>query len=502
MRFMANGKHRSWFIVSAVSVSSLALLLTAVGIAAAAPKPKPDKTVQFESATYEVTEGEGSALVTVDRSVTKGKAPVVTVTTTGGTATAGVDYTTVDTTVSFSRGGQGYVTVPILVDGVPGEPDETVTLTLTVDPSSRGWSAGTPDSATLTIHEMAAPMDAPTHLDAKLVSATTDNPYVHLTWAAPSQYYGSYWIGSSTTEGGPYTEVDTATGSSYDVTPAPSDGTYYVVAAMNADMARSSYTNEVFVGGLVPGSGLYWVNGLDVGRIMTANPDGSGVHTLITGQTESFGIAVDGKHIYWSNVGADTIMRSDLDGKNATAIVKDQSHPYGVAVDSNYVYWTNFEGQTIMRSDLDGNNVTKLVDLTGTGRPAGLAVDADYLYIADTAGNGSIMRAPLSGGDASTIIETQPYPFGIAVYGSHIYWTECGDNSEPTGKVMAANLDGGAVTTLASNQAHPVGIAVNSSHIYWANANTGEIVSSDLNGGPVTTLVSGQNSLSGVAVAS
>lgn len=497
---IGNGKHRSSLILSAVSASVLALLVSSVAIAA--PTPKPDKTVYFHSATYEVTEGQGTVSIAVDRSVTKGKAPIVTVaTTTDGSAATDVDYTPVNTTVSFSRGGAGFVSVPILVDGTPGESDETVTLTLTVDPSSRGWVAGTQSTATLTIHEMAVPSAAPSALAADVVSATVDVPYVQLTWTPPEWYYGAYWIGSSTTSGGPYTEVGTATGISYDVTPAPAVGTYYVVAAMNDDTALSAYTNEAFAEGFVPGSGLYWVNGSSVGRIKTANPDGSGVHTLVTGENESFGIAVDDNHIYWTNVGSDKIKRANLDGTGAIDLVYGQNHPYGVAVDASHLYWTNLQGQTIMRTDLDGTGLTTLVDGTGLLLPASIAVDTNFIYWGDIAGTGSIMRASLSGGSWSTIVANQTYPFGIAVYGSHIYWTNCGDNVAATGAIMAADLDGSNVTTLVSNQAHPVGIAVNSSHIYWANANTGEIMAAGLDGSNVTTLVSDQSWLSGVAVA-
>ncbi len=503
MRFVASGNHRPWFVVSAVSVSTLALLLTTVGIAAAAPPTKTDNTVYFDSATYEVSEGDGCVSIGVDRSVTKGKAPIVTVATSDGSATvADGDYTAVNTTVSFPRGGQGSFCVPILVDGVIGEPDETFTVTLSVSASSRGWIAGTPATATVTIHEATAP-SPPTDLTAELVSATVDVPYVHLTWTNPDGYYGAYWIGKSTTSSGPYTEVATAMGISYDVTPAPSVGTYYVVAAMNRD-TLSSYAGPVFAAGYVPGSGLYWATGAGTsGTIKAANPDGSGVQTLVTGQNSPFGVAVNATHIYWADTGDDTIMMANLDGSNPAAIVSVSagSHPYGVTLDSNYVYWTNLGGQTIYRANLDGSNPTLLVNGTGMLEPASIAVDGTHIYFGDIAGNGSIMMAPLSGGAWQALVGNQTYPFGIAVYGSHIYWTDCGDNTAANGTIMQADLDGTNVTPLATGQAHPVGIAVNSSHIYWANANSGEILSSNLSGGGVTTLVSGQSYLNGVAVA-
>ena len=96
--------HRA-VALGSVAVLAAALALTgSSGTATAGPAPKPPKTVSFSSATYEVTEGSGPGCVYVSRSVTKGKSPVVTVATTGGTATAATDYTAVSTTATFGRG--------------------------------------------------------------------------------------------------------------------------------------------------------------------------------------------------------------------------------------------------------------------------------------------------------------------------------------------------------------------------------------------------------------
>jgi Calx-beta domain/Domain of unknown function (DUF5050) len=414
MTSIANGKHRSWFSVSAVSVSALALLLSTAGIAAAAPAPKTPDTISFSSANYEVTEGQGSACITVYRSVTKGKSPSVTLLTSDGTATPGTDYTPVDTTVTFTRQqSEASACVPILVDLVTGEQDETVSLSLST--SSRGWTVGTWSEATLTIHEMPVP-SAPTDLAAEVMSGSS-GPYVHLTWTAPGT--GSvdhYSIGSSTTSGGPYTKLGTTTGTSYDVTPAPSVTSYYVVEAVNADTATSAYSDEAVGEGFAPGSGLYWANYSD-GTIMAANKDGSGVHPLVTGQANPFGIAVDASHIYWANIGADTIMEANLDGSGPHAITNDQTYPFAIAVDGSNLYWANTGDNTaatgtINVSDLDGSNVTTLV--SGQAHPDGIAVDGSHIYWAN-ANDGTIMQANLDGRNATTLVTGQNLPAGVAV---------------------------------------------------------------------------------------
>src|ERR1700723_3599050 len=68
---------------------------------------------------------------------------------------------------------------------------------------------------------------------------------------------------------------------------------------------------------------------LGAGRVLSANPDGSDLKTLVSeGRKLPDGLAVDvaGGHLYWTNMGNPkandgTIFRSDLDGRNMTTIV-------------------------------------------------------------------------------------------------------------------------------------------------------------------------------------
>src|ERR1700687_5014904 len=65
------------------------------------------------------------------------------------------------------------------------------------------------------------------------------------------------------------------------------------------------------------------------GRVLSANPDGSDLQTLlIEGRKLPDGLAVDvaAGHLYWTNMGNPkandgSILRSDLDGKHMTTIV-------------------------------------------------------------------------------------------------------------------------------------------------------------------------------------
>jgi Tol biopolymer transport system component len=105
----------------------------------------------FSAASYSVSEGAGSAVITIKRSGSTSGANTVAFITANGTATAGSDYTAVRRTVSFAAGVSAKtVSVPIKQDTL-SEGDETVSLSLS-GPSS-GSVLGTQKAATLTIKD-------------------------------------------------------------------------------------------------------------------------------------------------------------------------------------------------------------------------------------------------------------------------------------------------------------------------------------------------------------
>ena len=81
------------------------------------------------------------------------------------------------------------------------------------------------------------------------------------------------------------------------------------------------------------GGNLYWADQA-AGTIMQANLDGSNAHPFLSGLNGPVGVAVDGSHVYWANLGGGngTINAAPLAGGTATALVTGQSLPVGVAV--------------------------------------------------------------------------------------------------------------------------------------------------------------------------
>ena len=80
-----------------------------------------------------------------------------------------------------------------------------------------------------------------------------------------------------------------------------------------------------------------------------------------------------------------------------------------MAVDANHVYWANGDGM-ILVANLDGSDPRVLADHIAEG----LAVDGSHLYWTDE-GDGQIWRANLDGTNAQAIVSGQDSPRGVAV---------------------------------------------------------------------------------------
>ena len=108
-----------------------------------------EKSLQFSSATYEISEGVRNLVVTVNRGGPLKGAITVQYATSAGTATAGSDYTTRTGTLSFSSGSKSKtISIPIINDTTD---EENETFTITLSNPTAGVVLGANDEATVTI---------------------------------------------------------------------------------------------------------------------------------------------------------------------------------------------------------------------------------------------------------------------------------------------------------------------------------------------------------------
>ena len=278
------------------------------------------------------------------------------------------------------------------------------------------------------------------------------------------------------------------------------------------------------------------------GRVLTANPDGSDLRTLIDkGPKGPDGVVVDAAagHIYWTNMGNfkendGAILRSDLDGKNVITIVPPGGTftPKQIKLEkkSGKLYWTDREGMRVMRANLDGSNIETLVDTShGDTRPGqdvgkwcvGIAVDAEggKFYWTQkgpaNAGEGRIFRAnieipqgqsPANRTDIELLYEKLPEPIDLDfdLANRTLYWTDRGD--PPRGNtVNRAPMD-----PLSGNRKEPeilfthleegIGLALDlKGGRMFITDYAGSLYSANLDGSNRKTLSYAEGNLTGIA---
>jgi DNA-binding beta-propeller fold protein YncE len=283
---------------------------------------------------------------------------------------------------------------------------------------------------------------------------------------------------------------------------------------------------------------------LDVagGRVLSANPDGSDLKTIVEeGRKLPDGLVVDSAagHMYWTNMGNPqandgSILRSDLDGKNMTTVVPPGGtftpKQLQLEKESGKLYWCDREGMRVMRADVDGSNIETLVDTSeGDPRPGpdarkwcvGIAVDAaggKFYWTqkgADKAGQGRIFRAnielprgrsPANRGDIELLYDNLPEPIDLDVDSTTrtLYWTDRGD--PPRGNtVNRAPLDSSpgrrkTPEIVFSHLMEGIGLALDlkGGRMFITDL-AGSVYSANLDGSNKKTLLFAEGNLTGIA---
>ena len=278
------------------------------------------------------------------------------------------------------------------------------------------------------------------------------------------------------------------------------------------------------------------------GRVLSANPDGSDLKTIISeGRKLPDGLALDvaAGHMYWTNMGNPkkndgAILRSDLDGKNMVTIVPPGGTftPKQLQLDktNDKLYWCDREGMRVMRSNLDGSKIETLVDSSqGDPRPGpdptkwcvGIAVDAEggkFYWTQkghDKAGQGRIFRANIelpagqsaaNRSDIELLYENLPEPIDLDldVASRTLYWTDRGD--PPRGNtVNRAPMDpkpGREPEILFTHLLEGIGLALDlkGGRMFITDL-AGSVYSANLDGSNHKLLLFAEGNLTGIAYA-
>src|ERR1700732_1355066 len=309
---------------------------------------------------------------------------------------------------------------------------------------------------------------------------------------------------------------------------------------MSPTVAKPKLTNS----GSKTTSGRLFLLDLGGGRVMSANPDGSVLKTIVSeGRKLPDGLIVDveAAHIYWTNMGNPnandgSIDRSDIDGKNLTTIIPAGGTftPKQIQLDkkNGKLYWSDREGMRVMRSNLDGSDVETLVDTSqGDSRPGkdprkwcvGIAVDADggKFYWTQKGGHhsglGRIFRANIrvpqgqsaeNRRDIELLYDNLPEPIDLDLDPVHrtLYWTDRGD--PPRGNtVNRAPMDpetenGKEPEILFTHLMEGIGVALDlkGGRMFITDFG-GSVYSANLDGSNRRTLLVAEGNLTGIAYA-
>lgn len=213
------------------------------------------------------------------------------------------------------------------------------------------------------------------------------------------------------------------------------------------------------------------------GAIRTVSTDG-GAWTTLASQLGTGGLyvlALAGDRLFWPNmVGLQT---APLDGGPVTtfSVGEPPLSAGGIAADDLYVYWTDLQQQTVNRMPLGGGPVAVLA--SDQGYPNGIAADGQAVYWTSAANwntdqpTGYIMKVSRHGGVPVVLASQATLTHQLAIDGSSVYWTGglFGADSAGTGSVSRAPLDGSEPpTVLVSGLDSPFDIALDSHYVYWS----------------------------------
>jgi outer membrane protein assembly factor BamB len=170
---------------------------------------------------------------------------------------------------------------------------------------------------------------------------------------------------------------------------------------------------------------IYWTEPAQSGgpgqsipaHIVRANLDGTSI-TRILSLSDVGGIALEPKagKLYWSDRFNREIGSANLDGTGRTTLITGLNEPRFLALDaaSGKLYWTDGGNKDIESANLDGTGRATIV--AGLGGPTGVALDAasGKIYWADAV-LGDIESANLDATARTTLVSGLQYPWGIAL---------------------------------------------------------------------------------------
>lgn len=261
----------------------------------------------------------------------------------------------------------------------------------------------------------------------------------------------------------------------------------YVPDAATGEVLRVPKTPGAPVVLAAQGGQPRWVAVRDGWVYWTAPPEGlwrvpaaGGAAALISESNLPLGpLAVDQSRVFVGDVQAfGSILAAPLSGGELTPLVNFADLPGGIAVDEETLYWA--EGSSVQGSvqkmRLSDQTVTAVAE--DQLSPVLATLDGAHLYWVTLVQGGAVTRAPTAGGAPEIVAGDLPWPTGVAVDATHVYFTAYGQLEAGYGvlaRVPRASTGGGAQEILASGRDLPFCVVVDGEAAYWVEFGAGAV---------------------------
>ena len=233
-------------------------------------------------------------------------------------------------------------------------------------------------------------------------------------------------------------------------------------------------------------------------------------------------LAFDTSSVYFTYVAeasanlSDSLFRAPLSG-GAPVQIDSMAWPsdvqfVGVAVASDDVYWAAQADGTIFRAPVTGGGATAVVSGLSLprGAPGAIAVSGGTIFMSDPAGD--LFAIPVGGGTPTTLYAGPALTSnsgnisgagasGLVVDDANVYFTFCPFDPSASAQPLLMRIPraGGSPTVLANSCA--MGIAVDAANVYWIGSeNGGTVEEIPISGGTARVLASEQYAAVGPAV--
>jgi hypothetical protein len=222
---------------------------------------------------------------------------------------------------------------------------------------------------------------------------------------------------------------------------------------------------------------LYWTDKED--ETLTRLPKDGGVPlVLVTGQAGIGAMVLAGGWFYWVN--RRQVVRMPEQGGEVEVLADELPWPHSIAVRGDAVVWTDYgdgeNGGTVHRLTLGDRRVVTLAE--GQKQPSSVSIDHRDIYWvnrgvkrSDYFKDGSVVRAPLDGGSAPSILAAeQRLASSLVMDDTAIYWVTALDyeTSSSRGVILKRPKAGGPTVELASWKWNEAAyLALDETHVYW-----------------------------------